>query len=162
MLQLPCGVGLAVDIADLLHFQAALQAGGVIRSPAQEEDVPGVGELGGEPLDAALVLQHAGDLVRQGGQLLNVSRILVLHEFPPHQGQLHRQGVHGHELGTVGLGGGHGDLRPRQGVEHIVRLPGDGGAYHVHHRQCPRPLPLRLPQGGQRVRCLPGLGDNDD
>ena len=52
VLHLAGGIGLAVNIADLLHLEAALEADGIVEAAADEEDIAGHGELGGKPLDA--------------------------------------------------------------------------------------------------------------
>ena len=64
------------------------------------------------------------------------------------------------QLGGVGLGGSHGDLWPGPGIEHVVRLPGDGGAHHVDDGQNPSAQPLGLPHGGQGVDGLTRLADD--
>ena len=65
-------------------------------------------------------------------------------------------------MGAIGLGGGHGDLGACPGVEHIIRLPGDGRAHHIHNGQDVRPPLLGLPQGGHGVQGLAGLADGND
>ena len=131
MLQLPGGVGLRVDIADLLQLQAGLQAGGIVHVPADEVHVVGVEVPGSEVLDGLLVPQA---LLRQVGQVLQI-RHIAGHVLFADGAKLvrHVQGDHvdDSQLGAVGLGGGHGDLRARPGIEHVVRLVGDGAAHHV-------------------------------
>ena len=83
-------------------------------------------------------------------------------DFAAHEGQLQREGVHGDQLGTVGLGGGDGDLGSGEGIEDMVRLAGNGGAHDVHDGQGTDPEGLGLAQGGQAVGGLAGLGDDDD
>ena len=91
VLQLPGGVGLGVDITDLLHFQTALQTDGVIQPPADEESVPRCQLLGGEPLNARLVLQNPFHFSGQGLQFLYQRiRLSVLQRSPvlgEHNGQ---------------------------------------------------------------------------
>ena len=160
MLQLPGGVGLRVDVGDLLQLQGALHADGVVHVAADEEDGGVVEVEGGEVLDVRPVGQDLLHLVRNGLQLRQDGAV-----FLPGQGaQLFRavqaDEVHHRQLGGEGLGGGHGDLRPGPGVEHVVALPGDGGAHHVDDGQHPGPQPPGLPHGGQGVHRLAGLGDH--
>ena len=161
MLQLSGGVGLRVDIADLLHFQASLQGDGVVDAPADEEDVLCRHLLGGEPLDPFLVFQQLLDFVRQGLQLADHSGGILFRQGPPGLGQGNGQHIAGGQLGGVGLGGGHGDFRPCQSVEYMVGFPCDGGAHHVDDGQGGGSVLLGLPQGGQAVRSLAGLADDD-
>ena len=77
-------------------------------------------------------------------------------------GKFHRQGIHHHELGGESLCGGHRDLRSGQGIQHIVGLPGNAGAYDVHNSQSPGAFCLRDPESLRAVGSLAGLGDNND
>ena len=131
VLQFAGSVGLRVDVADFLQLQAGLQAGGVVHVAADEVHVVGVEVPGGEVLD--------GLLIRQGG-FRQVGKALEVRHIPGHVGLRHGAQLVGHvqgdhiddsQLGAVGLGGGHGDLRARPGIEHVVRLVGDGAAHHV-------------------------------
>ena len=58
-----------MDVADLLHLQAALQTDGVINPAADEKDVPGRRLLCRKPLDPLFVLQDFLDLIRESRQL---------------------------------------------------------------------------------------------
>ena len=73
----PSGVRLGVDIADLLHLEAALQADRVVDAAADEEYVVRVRDFGGEPLQALLVLQDPPDLVRDSGKLFEEMPVLL-------------------------------------------------------------------------------------
>ncbi|MPM81834.1 hypothetical protein SDC9_128891 [bioreactor metagenome] len=63
-------------------------------------------------------------------------------------------------MGGIGLGGGHGNFRPRPGIQNVVRVPGDGGSHHVDDGQRPSAPALGLPHGGHGVQRLAGLADN--
>ena len=161
VLQFARGVSLGMDIADFLHLQAAFQADRVIQPPADEEDVMRVGHLGGEPLQPFLFLQDPRDLVRNLGQLRQHAPGLFPGDLAPYAGQVDGQHIRGNQLGAVGLGGGHGDFRARQRIEHMVRFPGDRRTDYVHDGQRDRAPLLRDPQSCQAVRRLPGLGNDD-
>ena len=64
-------------------------------------------------------------------QLSGVVLGLFLGQLPPRVGQAQGKQVQHAQLHHIGLGGGHGDLRPGVGVQHIVGGPGDGAAHHV-------------------------------
>ena len=162
MLQLTGGVGLRVDVGDLLQLQRALQTHGVIHVAADEEDGLMVEVMGGQILDVLLVLQHLLHAAGQQPQLVDEPVVIIPVDEPQRVGKVQSQQVQHAQLRGVGLGGGNGDLRPRPGVQHVVALLGDGAAHHVDHAQRPCAQLLGLPQGGQRVRRLAGLADDDD
>ena len=162
MLQLAGGIRLGVDIADLLELQASLQAQGIVQVPADEEHVVPSGEI----------LGHLPDPVRLGQHLLQLFR--KIQDIPDHGGvclvvhgahdlaEVQAQQVQHRHLGAVGLGGGHGDLRPGPGIQHVVGLPGNGGAHHVDDGQDAGAPLFGLPQGGHGIQRLAGLADDDD
>ena len=160
MLQLAGGVSLGMDVADLLHLQAALQADGVIHTPADEEHILGIGEFGGKPLNSFLILQHPFNLLRQRLQLLQHIIQTLLRKDPPDEGQLHGKQIGGDQLGAVRLGGCHSNLRSRQSVEHMIRFPGNGAAHHIDHSQGSHPPLLCFPQGSQAVGGFAALADD--
>ena len=69
VLELTGGVGLGVDVSDLLELQAPLQAGGAVQVPADEEHVPVVEILGGVVLDGGHILRRE-HLLQLFGELL--------------------------------------------------------------------------------------------
>ena len=119
------------------------------------------GILGGEPLQALLVLKDAGDLVRQRLQFGDEGRVARLVDLFARFGKLHRQEIARDQLRRIRLGGGHGDLRACQRVKDVVRLAGDGTAHHVDDAQRRHALRLRFPQRRQAVRRLARLADDD-
>ena len=149
-----------MNVGDFLHLQAALQADGVVDSPANQVGILGISVLGREPLNALLVLQGPLHLLRQAHHFLDIPGVLLFADFLPHQCELYRQGIAGNQLGAVGLGGRHGDFRPRQGVKYIVRLPGNGASHHIDDGQGPYPFLLGKAQGCQGVSRLPRLADD--
>ena len=161
MFELAGGVGLGVDVADLLHLETSFQADGVVQTAPNEEDVVGVGVLAGEPLDALLVLQHPLNLFRQGLQLADEGAAALLINAAAHLGKLGGEQIDRRQLGAVGLGGGHRDFRPGVGVQQVIALPRDAGAHHVDDTQHRHALVLGKAQGGQAVGGLARLGDDD-
>ena len=161
VLQLSGGVGLGVDVADFLHFQAALQADGIVQPSADEEDILCGDLLGGKPLNPRLVLQQPLHFSGQGFQLPDQGGGLIVRQLPAVLGEGNGQCVDGQQLGAVGLGGCHGDFRTGQSIEDVVRLPGNGGAHDVDDGQGFGSLLLGLAQGGQRISGFTGLADDN-
>ena len=160
MLELSGGVGLGVDVGDLLELQGSLQADGVVDIPADEKDGFVVEVDGGIVLDGLPVLQHPLHLGGEGEQLLHQGGVLHRPDGVQQLGKAQGDEVDHRQLGGIGLGGGHGDLRPGPGVEHIVGLPGDGGAHHIDDGEDAPPQPLGLPESGQGIDGLSGLADD--
>ena len=162
VLQLAGGIRLGVDIADLLQLQGAFQAHGVVQIPADEEDGIVVEVPGGEILHILDACQHPFQLFRQDFQLVKNGIVLRFLNGTQQIAQIQGDEVHQDQLSGVSLRGSHGDLRTGPGIEHIVRFTSDGGAYHIHHCQCPAAAPLGLPQGGHSIQRLTGLTDEND
>ncbi|SCJ17615.1 Uncharacterised protein [uncultured Flavonifractor sp.] len=160
MLELTGGVGLRVDVGDLLELEGALQTHGVVDVAADEEDGGVVEVDGGEVLDILPVGENLLHLVGDALELLHNCRILLGSDGAHQVGEAQADEVDDRQLGGVGLGGSHGNLRSGPGVEHVVALPGDGGAHHVDDGQQSGPQPAGLPHGGQGVDGLAGLGDD--
>ena len=160
VLQLAGRVGLRVDVRDLLELEGALHADGVVDVAADEEDRGVVEVEGGEILDVRPVVQNLLQLGGDQQQLGHNAVVLRLVQGAQGLGAVQADEVHHRKLGGEGLGGGHGDLRPRPGVQHVIRLPGDGGAHHIDDGQQARAQALGLPHGGQRVDGLSRLADH--
>ncbi len=160
MLQLAGGVGLGVDVGDLFELEGALQGHGVVQAAPQEEDVLAIAVLLRQLLDLLLLLQDLLDLFRRLAQRRHDPGCLLRGEGAALPGEQQPQQVHHQHLGGIGLGGGHGDLRSRPGIDHIVGLPGDRTAHHVGHRQHVAAALPGLPQGGQGIRRLARLADD--
>ena len=161
VLQLTGGVCLGVDIADLLELQRALQAHGVIQIPADEENGIMIKVPGGEILHILRAVQYGLQLFRQSFQLMQDGRIFLMGDRSQQVTEIKSDHVHQGQLRGICLCGSHGDLRPRPCIEHIVRLPGDGGTHHVHNGQRPAAKALGLPQGGHGIQRFAGLADED-
>ncbi len=69
VLQLACGVGLAVNVGDFLHLETALQADSVVQATTDKENILSVELLGGKPLDTLLILNNLLNLIRKLCQL---------------------------------------------------------------------------------------------
>ncbi len=159
MLHLAGGVGLGVDVADLLELQGPLVGGGHLDVPPQEEEVLGLVVLFGDVGDEGPLLQ---DLLHQAGKLFELPDQgpgLLLAQGAPGPAEADGQHGHGRQHGHIGLGGGHADLRPGVDVEDRLHLPGEARALGVDDPQGPGPLALGLPQALQGVNGLPGLAD---
>ena len=131
VLEFPGGIGLGVDIGDLLELQRSLQPQGIVHVAADVKHRVVVEVLAGIILNILPFFQHLFHLGRQQQQFLHRLVVPFLRHGPPLSAKIQCQQIHHRQLGGVGLGGSHGDLRSGPGVEHHVRLPGDGRAYHV-------------------------------
>ena len=133
VLELARGVGLGVDVGDLLELQGALHAERVIQIPADEEDGIVVEVLRGVILDLLAVRQDLLDLRGQRGDGARQAAHILRRDGLPLAGQIDGQQVEDRHLGGIRLRGGDGDLGPGPGVEHIVRLTGDGAADDIYN-----------------------------
>ena len=116
--------------------------------------------LGGQILNLAFLGQH---LLHLGGEQEHLAQnvpVLLRLNGAQSPGKVQPQQVEHRQLGTIRLGGGHGDLRPGPGVQHHIRLPGDGGAHHIDDGQHLGPQTFGLPQSGHGVQGLAGLADD--
>ena len=162
VLELTGGVGLGVDIGDLLELQGALQAQGIVHIATDEEDAIVVEILAGVVLNVVLVGEDLLHLGRQQQHLLQHGVVLLLRHGAQQTGQVQSQQIQHRQLGGIGLSGGHSNLRPRPGVEHLVRLPGDRRAHHIDDGEDSSPQPLGLPEGGHGIQSLTRLADHND
>ena len=162
VLQLAGGVSLRMDVGNLLQLQAALQGQSIVQIPADEEHILAPADLFSDFMDALSRFQNFLDILRHPLQIPNHFAVGLPVDGAENVAKIQAQHIqHGH-LGAVGLSGGYGDLRAGPGVEHIVRLPGNGRAHHVHNGQNPCAPLLGLPQGSHGVQGLAGLADGDD
>ena len=162
MLEFSSRIGFRVHVTDLLHLQAALEADGIVHAAPDEENIMGIGELGGKPLDPLLFLEKSLDLT---GQLLDISdkgAVLFLGDIAADSSYFNGEQVSRYELCGIGLGRRHRDLGACQGIEDIFSLSGDRRTDDIDDAQGPRSPLLGLAQGGQRIRCLTGLTDDND
>lgn len=149
-----------MNVTDLLHFQAALQADGIIKSTSDEKHILRISLFGGKPLDPLLVIQDFLDFFRKGLKLCDQILITLLGNEPTHPGKLDGQAITSDQLGAVCLGGSNCDFRTVKGIEHIICLTGNGASYHIDDTKRFQPLFLRQPKGCQAVCGLTGLADH--
>ena len=162
VLQLTGGIGLRVDVADLLQLQAPLQGQCVVQITADEEHILLLRQPFGGRADILRMGENLLHLPRQGLQPPYHSAVCLIIHGAQHIAEIQPQQVQHRHLGAVCLCGGHSDLRSGPGVEHVVALPGDGRAHHVHDGQHPGTALFGLAQGGHGVQRLAGLADDDD
>ena len=162
MLHLARSESLRVDIADFLELQAAFQRHGVIQPAADEESVLCGSILGSKPLDALVIRQRLGDLIRQDLQLGHQLGVFFFLNLATHTGKFDRQQVAGRQLGAVCLGGGNGNFRPGPGVQGCIGLTRNGRAHHVHNTDGAHAALLTFAQGSQGISGFTTLGNGDD
>ena len=124
-----------MDITDLLHFQAAFQADGVINSPADEENILCINLFGSKPLDPLFIIQNLLDLGRYGLEFPDIAFILFLGNRSSDLRKLDCQHISRDQLGAVCLGGSNGNLRSGKSIEYIVCFPGNRRTYHIYNSQ---------------------------
>ena len=156
------GVGFTMQIRDFLELQRALHAERIVQIPADEEHVLLLRQPFGGRADILRMGEHLLHLSRQGLQPPYHSAVCLIIHGAQHIAEIQPQQVQHRHLGAVRFRGGHGDLRSGPGVEHVVALPGDGRAHHVHDGQHPGTALFGLAQGGHGVQRLTGLADDDD
>ena len=161
MLELARGVGLGVDVGDLLELERALEAQGVVEIPADVEHGVVIEIDGRVVLDLLAVGEHALHLLRQGLGLRDQAVVFRLRDRAAHAGEVDAEQVQHHQLGGVRLRRGHGDLGTGPGVEHVVGFAGDGAAHHVHDGQNPRSARFGFAQRRHGVERLARLADDD-
>ena len=162
MLQFACGVRLAVDVGDLLHFQRRFGGERGVEEPTDEEHIVVLGDVGGDAFEFLFARDDLLDLGgERDGQIRNVLAGDVLRDGPadqtrPDPEQGHQRGLHG-----VRLGAGDGDLGSRVGVEHRVGLTRDGRTDGVDDPERKGAGGFREPERGDGVGGLARLGDQD-
>ena len=162
MLEFTGGIGLGMNVGDLLELECPFHGHRILGAPAQEEGVVLVREGLGQLLDAVVQFQYLFHQTGQAFQLLHQPS-LGLRAHAETAPQHHHQHHHGHQLGGEGLGGGHADLGPGAGHEHQLGLPHQGTLRHVADGQgMAESQALGLLQARQGVGRLSGLGQGDD
>src|SRR5699024_8879735 len=114
-----------MDVADLFHFQTAFHTDRIIDSSSDKEDVPGIGLLGGKPLQPFLILNDPLDLFRNLLKLSDICAALFFCNFSSYLRELNSKYIGCDQLGAVRLGSGNRDLRTRQSIEYFICLSGD-------------------------------------
>ena len=155
VLQLSCGICLAVNIGYFFQLQRAFGAGGKIRSSADKvcivlitEQPCYLGQLAVAREDALYCMRQIGD--ECGGQR---SAALCAEPSSQHT-ELYRRHCEQHCLSGIALGCGNSYLRSRALIEYIVRLDCRGRAYRVDYGE--RSLAVFLCQS-QCGECVGGL-----
>ena len=136
MFQFPGGIGLGVDIGDLLELQGAFEGNRVVQAPADEEDILAGLEILGKVLDLRLGVQ---DLLHLPRQFQETATTLGARRprCTPVLRQVNPQQIQAEQLRGIGLGGSDGDLRPGQGQDQVIGLPRDRTADHIGNGQDP-------------------------
>ena len=162
MLQLSGSISLRMDVSNFLQFQTPLQARSAVQIPANVKNVMVSKEAG------SVLLSHGDSLRRQGSghQLRQLHQgvqelvVLLLRQGTQLLRNMQRQKIYHSQLGGVGLGGSHSDLRAGPGINHLIGSLGNGASHHIHNGQRPGAPPFGLPQGSQGIRRLAGLADD--
>ena len=111
MLELASRIGLRVNVADLLHLQAAFHAACIIDPTSYKEHILCIGLLGRKPLQTLLILDDLLDLLRQAAKLPDIPGICLFVDPFAHLCKLHCKHIHRDELRTVRLRRRHRYLR---------------------------------------------------
>jgi hypothetical protein len=127
VLEFARGVGLGVDVADLLELERAFEGQGIHPAAAQEEDVARLGEPGGDA--AAGSLMPSAWFTRPGiwRRASSAAAWALASTAAALAGGLQGQEAQDHELAGEGLGGGHADLGPARS-EREIGFAGDGAS----------------------------------
>ena len=157
VLQLSGSVGFGMNIGYLLHLQAAFQADGIIKAPADKENVMGMGKLCREPLDTLPVLQHSLHLFRQGEKLLDVSIVMFLPDLFFDLCSFYSENIDSSKLGAVRFCCGNGNFRPGKRIEHMVSFSGYGGSDHIDDGKRSGTQLLRPTQSSKCIGSFTGL-----
>ena len=150
-----------MDVGHLFQFQRPFHGDGVVDGTAQVENVAGFDEAVCHVGHVVLFFQHLFNLLGQVpkavGNLMNQFCGNGASELCHVEGQQEEC----HQLGGVSLGGCHGDFRASQGVYHVVRFTGNGGADGVGNGQTLGAMFLGFLQGFQGINGFTGLADHD-
>ena len=150
-----------MQVGDLLELQRTLHADGVVHIAADEKQrrviLIALGKLRDLRIEVDGALHHLRqdhEVIRELGSLFPAQAAALL-------AQIERQQIQHRHLRGVALRGRNGDLRACPGVDDIVRDAGDRTADDVDDREHIRALGLRLADGGDGVRRLAGLRNDD-
>ena len=159
VLEFARGVGLGVQVGDLLHLQRALEGHGVVRvAPDEKQGAAGIAARHGGQLPVHV--DGLLDAPRQLHELVHERLIARLVDAAEFVGGVEGEEVQHRQLRGVALGRGDRDLRPRPGVERVVGELGDRAAHDVHDAQHGSPAGLALLERGDGVGGLARLGDH--
>ena len=162
VLEFAGGIGLGVDIGDLLELQGAFQSQGIIYVTPNEKYAVVVEVLAGIVLDIVLIGEDLLHLRRQQQHLFQHTVVFLHRHGAQKAGQVQPQQIQNSQLGGISLRGSYGDLRSCPGIEHLVGLPGDGGTHHIDNGEDSGPQPLGFPQCRHGIQRLSRLADHND
>ena len=114
-----------MDIADLLHLEASLEADRIIKASPNEENIVCIRILRREPLDTLLVFQDLGDLIRKLFKCIDVRSLFFLIDPSFCDSEGDSENIGADQLGTVRLGCRNSNLRPCIGIHDMIRFSCD-------------------------------------
>ena len=107
-------------------------------------------------------VQRRLHLLGQGAQRREQPLVLLPLDSPQRFGRVQGKQIQHRQLGGVALGGGHGNLRACPCVQGVVGDFRNGTAHHVHNGKRLRTPALAFLHGGNGIRRLAGLGQDDE
>ena len=134
----------------------------MVDSTSDKEHIPCCQITVSKLLDIHLIIEQHLHLCRNGLQIFQHSCKACLVKHPFYVGKLHCQKIERDQLCGVRLGCGNRNLRSGPGIHDIVCFSCNGTSNHIYDPKNPCALFLRLAQGCQRIRSLPGLADHDN
>ena len=163
MLHLTGGVGLGVQVADLLELERTLVGNSGAHAATHEQCglrvlaqqgglMHGIGLRIQNPLD---LLGRIGKLAEQHARLLGGQTVLDLRQQQSQQREAH-------DLADEALGRGDRDLLVGLGVDDAVTLTRHGAAHHVGDAEDLGALDARVSNGGKGIGRLARLGHGND
>ena len=161
VLHLAGGIGLGVDVADLLELEGPFVGRGRLEVATQEQKVGGLVVLLGHVSDRRAALQRFLYQPRQLAQLAQQLAGAGLVQGAAGAPQPDGQHFHCRQHGYIGLGGSHSNLGAGVDEQVVVGLAGDRRALDVDHAQAGRAAPLGLAQRLEGVDRLTRLTDDD-
>src|SRR5690606_28428815 len=148
VLELPGGIGLRVDVGDLLELERPLEGDRVVDAAAEEEGVLAGREALGPRLHLGLEVEGVLHAARDEAKLLERRALLFRAQPAARLRDGEGQGEERGKLGREGLRGGDADLLAGARVEDEAGGPRDGALAHVADREGLRvPELLRALQG---------------
>ena len=160
MFELPCSIGVRMDVGDFLEFQGTLQGHCIIKVAPNKEYILRIEMLGSQILDVFPILKDLFNFIRQSLQLCEIGCIFFGGKAPQQIRHVNGQQVYDSQLCTVRLCRRYRDFRASPCIDHIVGLVCDGAPHHVDDRKSSRAQALCLTHGSQCIGGFPGLADH--
>ena len=133
VLELPAGISLGPQIRQLLELERALQRDREADLATEEEEVAGVGQLGGHVVDVTRPRQclghEPGQRLHRGEHAVDLGRRQRALDL----GQVQAEHLERDDLRQVALRRRHADFGSGPRVEDAVGGAGHGGVDHVGH-----------------------------